>query len=51
MGGVCSVARSIEVVDVAIHPKFDGLGHDIAVLTLGSDAPYTGKLKLVIIKI
>ncbi|KAI8423528.1 hypothetical protein MSG28_012628 [Choristoneura fumiferana] len=39
--GVCSVARSIEIVDVAIHPKYNGSSHDIAVLTLGSDAPYT----------
>ncbi|XP_048001508.1 CLIP domain-containing serine protease HP8-like [Leguminivora glycinivorella] len=39
--GVCSKTTEIEVTDVTIHPSYDGSSHDIAVLTLGSDAPYT----------
>ncbi|XP_063544328.1 CLIP domain-containing serine protease HP8-like [Cydia strobilella] len=39
--GVCSKAKQIDVTDVTIYPAYDGSSHDIAVLTLGSDAPYT----------
>lgn len=44
VAGVCgdSVVR-INVDDIVVHPDYDGKDHDIAVLRLAEDAPYTGK--------
>lgn len=42
--GVCAdkIVR-IDVEKIIVHPGYDGKSHDIAVLKLSEDAPYTGK--------
>ncbi|KAM3956374.1 CLIP domain-containing serine protease B10 [Aphomia sociella] len=39
--GICSKTVLIEVSDVIVHPGYDMSEHDIAVLRLAQDAPYT----------
>lgn len=41
--GVCAdpVLR-LEIVDILTQPDYDGTDHDIAILRLKEDAPYTG---------
>ncbi|XP_059044939.1 CLIP domain-containing serine protease HP8-like [Achroia grisella] len=39
--GICSETVDIEISDVFIHPGYDSHRHDIAVLRLAKEAPYT----------
>ncbi|XP_026735888.1 CLIP domain-containing serine protease B15-like [Trichoplusia ni] len=41
----------IDVDDIVVHPDYDGKDHDIAVLRLAEDAPYTGKGSLISMKV
>ncbi|KAL0860357.1 hypothetical protein ABMA27_009757 [Loxostege sticticalis] len=44
--GVCAhLPVKINVVAVTIHPLYDGRDHDVAILTLAIDAPYTETIR------
>lgn len=41
--GVCADPLvKIDVEEIFVHPQYDGKEHDIAILRLAEDAPYTG---------
>lgn len=41
--GVCTDAIvKIDIEEITVHPGYDGREHDVAILRLAKDAPYTG---------